>query len=170
MRALRSVRRRLALAMGLALGLFAATGDVGAENWGGITPGETTRAGVEALFGRPSRERTLVEEGQTVSETTYAAERAPRGAERMVVSFGLLAGNRFVPDLVRSVTLYPRPRVFSIKAITNGWGTPEAVGTEEATGRPSLHYRNAGLLIIMDKTGSWAEIMLFAPRSPAGGS
>jgi hypothetical protein len=41
---------------------------------------------------------------------------------------------------------------------------PEAIGTEEATGRPSFHYRNEGLLIILDKTGSWAELMLFGPR------
>ncbi len=28
-----------------------------AEAWGGITPGESTRRDVEALYGRPSRER-----------------------------------------------------------------------------------------------------------------
>jgi hypothetical protein len=149
--------------------MLAAAGHVGAESWGGLTPGETTRAGVERLYGRPSRERTLVEEGQTSAEWTYAAERAPRGLDRMVISFGLLAGGRFSPDVVRAVALYPRPRVFSMPVVTSGWGTPDAIGTEEATGRPSFHYRARGLLIIFDKTQSWAEFLLFGPRQAGGG-
>jgi hypothetical protein len=164
--------RRGAASLGLALALtmLAGAGEVGAESWGGLTPGETTRAGVETLFGRPSRERTLVEEGRTVAEWTYAAERAPRGMERMVVSFGYLVGVRFAPDVVRAVTLYPKPHVFSLRTITNGWGAPDAIGTEEATGRPAFQYRNRGLLIILDKTGSWAEFMLFGPRQAGAGS
>ncbi len=162
-------RRPAPLGLVVALGMLAVTGDVRAETWGGLTPGETTRAGVETLFGRPSRERLLVEEGRTVSEWTYAAERAPRGMDRMAISFGYMVGGRFAPDVVRSVTLYPHPRVFSLRTITNGWGAPDAIGTEEATGRPSFQYRTRGLLIILDKAGNWAELMLFAPRQ-AGGS
>jgi len=152
--------RRLALA----LATLTLAGVAGAESWGGLTPGQSGRVDVERLFGRPSRERTLVEEGRTVAEWTYAAERAPHGMERMVISFGFLVGERFTPDVVRAVALYPKPRVFTFRAITNGWGMPAAIGTEEATGRPSFHYRNEGLLIILDKTGSWAELMLFGPR------
>jgi hypothetical protein len=163
-------RGAASLGLALALGMLAGTGDVGAETWGGIAPGETTRAGVETLFGRPSRERTLVEEGRTVAEWTYAAERAPRGLERMVVSYGYLVGGRFAPDVVRAVTLYPKPRVFLLGVITNGWGAPDAIGTEEATGRPSFQYRTRGLLIILDKTGAWAELMLFGPRQPGPGA
>ena len=164
-------RRSLAAArLALAVGALAVAGDVGAESWGGLTPGETTRAGVETLFGRPSRERALVEEGRTVPEWTYAAERAPQGLERMVVSFGLQVGGRFAPDVVRAVTLYPKPRVFSLRAIAGGWGSPDTIGTEEATGRPSFHYRTLGLLIILDRTGAWAELLLFGPRQPGGGS
>jgi hypothetical protein len=160
----------VALQLALVAGGLVVAGDVGAESWGGVTPGETTRAGVETLFGRASRERALVEEGRTVPEWTYAAERAPQGLERMVVSFGLLGGGRFTPDVVRSVALYPKPRVFSLRAITNGWGPPDAIGTEEATGRPSFHYRTRGLLIILDRTGAWAEFMLFGPIQPGGGT
>jgi hypothetical protein len=159
-----------ALALALATGVLAGAGDVGAESWGGLTPGETVQAGVEALYGRPSRERPLVEEGRTVAEWTYAGERAPRGLERMVVSFGFMASGRFAPDVVRSVTLYPKPHVFPLRAISNGWGPPDAIGTEEATGRPSFHYRTQGLLIILDKTGAWAEFLLFGPRQPRGSS
>jgi hypothetical protein len=150
--------------LALACATLALASTAGAESWGGLTPGQSGRADVERLFGRPSRERTLVEEGRTVSEWTYAAERAPQGMERMVISFGFLVKERFAPDVVRAVALYPKPRVFTFRAITNGWGMPEAIGTEEATGRPSFHYRNEGLLIILDKTGSWAELMLFGPR------
>jgi hypothetical protein len=88
----------------------------------------------------------------------------------MVLSFGLMVTGRFVPDVVRAVTLYPKPRVFALPAISSGWGSPDAIGTEEATGRPSFHYRTRGLLIILDKTGSWAELMLFGPRQAGAGS
>jgi hypothetical protein len=159
-----------ALGLALLVGLLTAAGDVGAESWGGLTPGETTRAGVEALYGRPSRERPLVEEGRTSPEWTYAGSAAPHGLERMVVTFGVLVGGRFTPDVVRSVALYPKPHIFPFRSISSGWGLPDAVGTEEATGRPSFHYRTQGLLVIFDKTGSWAEILLFGPRQPAGGS
>ena len=107
-----------------------------------------------------------MEEGRTVSEWTYAAERAPRGLERMVVSFGFLVGGRFAPDVVRAVALYPKPRVFSLRTITTGWGTPDAIGTEEATGRPSFQYRALGLLIILDKTGVVGRVP--AVRPPPG--
>jgi hypothetical protein len=164
--------RRVGWALGLALivTLLAPPGDLGAESWGGITPGETTRAGMESLYGRPSRERSIVDEGRTVVEWTYAEDRAPRGLVRMVVNYGLMSGDRFAPDVVRSLTLYPKPHVFPLRSISTGWGEPDAIGTEEASGRPSFHYRTRGLLVVFDKTGSWAELLLFGPRLPAGGS
>lgn len=162
--------RRVMVAASLFLGLatLALASGARAESWGGITPGQTARPEVERLYGRPSRERTMVEEGRTVSEWTYAGERAPQGMERVVISYGDLIGGRFVPDVVRAVTLYPKPRVFTFRAIMNGWGKPDAIGTEEATGRPALHYRTQGLFIILDKTESWAEVLVFGPRLPSG--
>jgi hypothetical protein len=138
-----------------------------AEPWGGITPGQTERREVQALYGPPSRERMVVEEGRTTPEWTYAGDRAPRGIERMVINFGLIRPSGFVPDVVRSVTLYPRPRMFRAQAIANGWGTPDKVGTEEQSGRPALDYSRLGLFIIMDRSGEWAELMLFGP-TPTG--
>jgi hypothetical protein len=114
------VRARQALGLALAVAVLAAAGGLGAESWGGLTPGETPRAGVETLYGRPSRERSLVEEGRTVAEWTYAGERAPQGLERMVISFGFVVGGRFAPDVVRSIVLYPKPHVFSLRSISNG--------------------------------------------------
>ncbi len=84
----------------------------------------------------------------------------------MVVSFGLVRPEGFRPDLLRSVTIYPRPRVFSLQAVVNGWGVPDAIGTDEQSGRPAMRYDTKGLLIILDPSGAWAEIMLFAPAPP----
>lgn len=148
----------------LALGL---AGPAGAESWGGITPGETTRPDVEARYGRPSRERMVTEEGRTAAEWTYVGERAPRGLDRMIVSFGLVRPQGFVADVVRGLTLHPKPRVFTLRAITNGWGVPDAVGTEQATRRSVLRYDAKGLLIVFDPTGQWAEVLLFAPPQRA---
>jgi hypothetical protein len=163
-------RLRAAAALALAAVLLAGAGEGAAETWGGITPGESTRRDVETLLGRPSREQTVVEEGRTALEWVYVGERAPRGLERLAVSFGLLRGGRFEPEVVRALTLEPKPRVFMLRAITNGWGTPDAIGTEEATGRPSLHYQRRGLLVILDRTGNWAELLLFAPAGGPPGS
>ncbi len=159
----RGHRGRAAAALALLVGLTVAAGPAQAAGWGGITPGETLRRDVEARYGPPSRTRTVTEGDRTAVEWVYAGDRAPRGAERMVVSFGLLTGGRFQPDLVRALTLYPSPGVFRVRALTEGWGKPDAIGTDEQTGRPALRYDRQGLLVILDKTGEWAETMLFAP-------
>lgn len=159
------MRRRLA-ALSICLVVAGLTAPADAESWGGITPGETTRREVEARYGRPSRERTVTEEGRTAAEWTYAGVQAPRGLDRMIVSFGLLRPPGFAPDVVRGLTLHPKPRVFTLQAITNGWGVPEAVGTEQATGRSALRYDAKGLLIVLDRTGQWAEVLVLAPERP----
>jgi hypothetical protein len=138
-----------------------------AESFGGIVPGETTRGAVEAQYGPPTSLRTVVEEGRAVPEWTYAGRKAPAGLERMVLSFGFILSDGFSADVVRAVTIYPRPRVFTVQAIAGGWGTPDAIGTEEQTGRSVLRYAARGLLIILHPNGNWAEMMVFAPTPPA---
>jgi hypothetical protein len=96
-------------------------------------------------------------------EWTYVGDRAPRGLERMVVSYGLLRGTTLAPDVVRALILYPKPGVFRVRALSAGWGKPDAVGTDEQTGRPAFRYDSQGLLVLLDKTGQWAETMVFAP-------
>jgi hypothetical protein len=135
-----------------------------AANWGGITPGETMRRDVEARYGAPSRTQTVTEEGRNSVEWTYVGDRAPRGLERMVVTYGLLRGSSFVPDVVRALTLYPKPGVFRVQQLSTGWGKPEAIGSDERTGRSAMRYDAQGLLVILDKTGQWAETMVFAPQ------
>ena len=159
-------RRRTGVAWALLLACLVPAGTARAAGWGGITPGETTRQQVEAIYGRPTRERTVVEEARTVPEWTYTGERVPKGANRMVVSFGFFQGETFRTDIVRSVTLYANPGAFTLLALAEGWGAPVAEGTEEQTGRRILRYAG-GLLAFVDKTGAWAEVLLFAPvRKP----
>jgi hypothetical protein len=159
--------RRIRIGVALAGLLLAAAAPALAASWGGITPGETVRRDVEARYGAPSRTQTVTEEGRTSVEWTYAGDRAPGGVERMVVSFGLLRGTAFVPDVVRALTLYPKPGVFRVGALASGWGKPEAIGSDDQTGRSAFRYDSQGLLVILDKTGQWAEVMVFAPaRKP----
>ncbi len=159
--------RRAIAGGGLGLAILAWAVLAGAAGWGGITPGETLRREIEARYGRPSRERTVTEEGRTAAEWTYTGDRAPPGLERMVVSFGLLKGTSLVPDVVRALILYPKPGVFRLPLITEGWGKPDAIGTDEQTGRPAFRYDAKGLLVIFDRRGEWAELMVFAPEQPA---
>jgi len=150
--------------LGLALGaVWGPATPAAADGWGGMTPGESTLRDVQARYGRPTRERQVVEEGRSVPEWTYVGERAPAGLERMVVSFGLLGPAGFAPDVVRAVAIYPKPRVFSLGAITSGWGTPDAVGSDERTGQAAFRYDRRGILILLDPTETWAEMILFAP-------
>ena len=155
--------RRAVIGLGLACLLLAAGAPALAATWGGVTPGETLRRDVESRYGAPSRTQSVTEEGRSSVEWTYSGERAPRGLERMVVSFGLLRGTTFVPDVVRALTLYPKPGVFRVQVLTSGWGKPDGIGTDEQTGRSALRYDAEGLFVILDKTGQWAETMVFAP-------
>ena len=163
-RALRVVRTLSALVVGL--GLAAAAG---AATWGGITPGETTRREVDARYGRPSRERSVTEGSYTGAEWTYTGDRVPGGLDRMVVSFGLVGPRGFAPDVVRALTLYAKPRVFTVSAITAGWGPADAMGIDQSTGRQALRYDAKGMLMILDPKAEWAEILVFAPEKPATG-
>jgi hypothetical protein len=163
-----ALRPRAALirlaALGLTLGAIGTpTSPADADSWGGITPGQSTLRDVQARYGRPTRERSVVDEGRTVPEWTYIGERAPAGLDRMVVSFGLLGPAGFSPDVVRAVAIYPKPRVFSLDAVTIGWGTPDAVGSDEQTGQVALRYDRRGVLVLLDPTKTWAEMILFAP-------
>jgi len=140
-------------------------GSAGAAGWGTITPGETTRRDVEARYGRPSHERQVMEGGLTGAEWTYVGDRAPAGLDRMVVGFGLLRPAGFAPDVVRALILYPKPRVFTLLELTTGWGKPDGIGTDSQTGRSLLRWEGRGILVYLDRTGEYAELMVFAPET-----
>src|SRR5262249_14262082 len=134
-----------------------------AADWGGIQPGVSTSQDVEALYGPPVARRTVVEEGRSAPEWTYTGNRAPRGVEQLIVSFGLVGSSGFRGDLVPAVTLYPRPRIFTVEAITTAWGKPDAIGTDQKTGQALFRYDTKGLLVVMHKSGEWVEVLLFTP-------
>lgn len=147
------------LIIGVALG---AAGHAGAAGWGRVVPGDTTRRDVETIYGKPSREGSVVEDGRTGSEWTYLSDRCPQGVNRMVVAYGLIRNGQFVPDLVRALTLYPDAGVFTEAALSNGWGEPVQTGTDDSSGRALLRYAE-GLWVALDRTGRYAEVMTFAP-------
>ncbi len=134
-----------------------------AADWGGIQPGVSTSQDVEALYGPPVTRHTVVEEGHSAPEWTYTGTRAPRGVDRLVVSFGLMGSSGFRGDLVRAVTLYSKPRIFTVEGITSAWGKPDAIGTNEKTGQTLFRYDTKGLLVVMHKSGEWVEVLLFTP-------
>ena len=160
--------RRRAIGLLLLVGLALGPGGFRLARAAGlarITPGESTRKDVEAEYGKPSRDATVVQEGRTVAEWTYAAGRAPKGFTRMVIAFGLLREGQFQPDLVRALTLYPEAGVFTLATLANGWGEPVATATDASTGR-IIHRYAGGLLVALDRTGRWAEVMTFPPGPP----
>jgi hypothetical protein len=142
-------------------------GPAASADWGGIQPGLSTRQNVETLYGRPSWERTVVEEKRSLLEWTYTGERAPKGVRQMVVSFGLNSASGFREDLVRALEIHPTPGVFTVESITMTWGKPQAIGTNQETGQTMIRYDGAGLLVVMNRRGDSVEVMLFVPKPPA---
>ena len=162
---MRSIRF-LAAILGLALALPAAACAAG---WGGIEPGETTLEQVRERYGAPSKEtKQKIETYDTVT-WIYEADKSPAGINRMVVDFGILKPDGFKPNLVRVFVIEPRPTIFAVQTVVDGWGTPTATG--DSNGYPTIAYE-AGLVVVFDKQSLWAESMTFTvpqplPRSPA---
>ena len=162
---MRSIRF-IAAILGLALALPAAACAAG---WGGIEPGETTLEQVRERYGAPSKEtKQKIETYDTVT-WIYEADKSPAGINRMVVDFGILKPDGFKPNLVRVFVIEPRPTIFAVQTVVDGWGTPTATG--DSNGYPTIAY-DAGLVVVFDKQSLWAESMTFTvpqllPRSPA---
>lgn len=141
-----------------------------AAEWGGITPGMSTREMVSERYGTPSRESRGTLEGYATLQWVYEGARAPVGMTRMVVDLGLLTPEGYRPAVVRSFLLEPKPRIFERGAVLSGWGPPDRVGEEE--GREVFFYTN-GLVVFFRKGGTDAVSMLFSipqpePPEPAG--
>ncbi len=161
--------RLIATVLGLALALPAAAS---AASWGGIEPGETTLEQVRERYGAPSKETKQKVETYDTTTWIYEAAKAPAGINRMVVDFGILKPDGYKPNLVRVFTIEPKPTIFAIQTIVDGWGVPSAAG--ESSGFPTMVYE-AGLVVVFDKQTLWAETMTFTvpqplPRAPAAGA
>ncbi len=165
---MRSIRF-IAAVVGLALALPAAAC---AASWGGIEPGETTLEQVRERYGPPSQETKQKVDTYDTTTWIYEAGKAPEGINRMVVDFGILKPDGFKANLVRVFVIEPRPSIFAVQTVVDGWGMPSAAG--DSAGFPTMVYE-AGLVVVFDKQTLWAESMTFTvpqplPQSPAAAS
>ena len=140
-----------------------------AEEWGGIIPGKTVKFQVRERFGPPSREVAKQVEGYNTTEWFYEQAKAPQGIREMHVQFGLLTPQGFNANMVRALTLTPRPGVFTRAHILTGWGRPDQVGSEQEKGQRIFVYKS-GLVVIFDKSDQLAETLLFTPPQPGATS
>jgi hypothetical protein len=161
--------RLIAAVLGFALALPAAAG---AASWGGIEPGDTTLEQVRERYGAPSKETKQKTEDYDTTTWIYEGPKAPGGMNRMIVDFGILKPDGFKPDLVRIFVLEPRPSIFAVQTVIDGWGLPSAAGDQG--GFPTMLYE-AGLVVVFDKQTLWADSMTFTlpqplPQAPAAGN
>jgi hypothetical protein len=88
----------------------------------------------------------------------------------MVVDFGLLAPQGFRADVVRSFSLEPKPRIFLMQTVLDGWGPPDRAGVQD---KQDVLFYKSGLLVFFPEGGSDATLLLFTipqaepPGAPA---
>ncbi|HEV2056692.1 MAG TPA: hypothetical protein VGV06_16240 [Methylomirabilota bacterium] len=152
--------RLIAVVLALAPALPAAAG---AASWGGIEPGDTTLEQVRERYGAPSKETKQKVENYDTTTWIYEGLKAPGGMNRMVVDFGLLKPDDYKPNIVRVFVLEPRPSIFAVQTVIDGWGLPSAAGDQG--GFPTMLYEE-GLLVVFDKQTLWAESMTFTLPQP----
>jgi len=161
--------RLIAAVLGFALALPAAACAAG---WGGIEPGDTTIEQVRERYGAPSKETTQKTENYDTTTWIYEGPKAPGGMNRMVVDFGILKPDGYKPTLVRVFVIEPKPTIFAVQTVIDGWGLPSAAGDQD--GYPTMLYEE-GLVVVFDKQTLWAASMTFTvpqplPRAPAAGA
>ena len=152
--------RVLALILTLAVAAPVATL---ASSWGGIEPGETTLEQVRERYGAPSKETKQKTEGYDTTTWVYEGAKAPVGMNRMIIDMGMLKPEGFKPELVRVFVLEPRPTIFPMQAIVDGWGLPTAAGDQN--GFPTMLYES-GLIVVFEKEGQFASSMTFTVPQP----
>jgi hypothetical protein len=165
---MRSIRF-IAAVLGLALALPAAAC---AASGGSIEPGETSLEQVRERYGPPSKETKQKVENYDTTTWIYEADKTPAGINRMVVDFGILKPDGYKPNLVRVFVIEPKPSIFAVQTVVDGWGVPSAAG--DSGGFPTMVYE-AGLVVVFDKQSLWAESMTFTvpqplPQAPAAGA
>lgn len=154
-------KRAAALVCVFLLGALVRVAD--AAEWGGITPGSSTRDTVRERYGNSSRESRGTQEGYETTQWVYEGKRAPVGMKRMVVDFGLLTPQGYRADLVRSFLLEPKPRVFARDIVLRGWGPPDRAGVQD---EQRVFFYTSGLVVYFGKDGTDALSMLFTiPQS-----
>jgi len=134
-----------------------------AASWGGIEPGVTTLEQLRERYGAPSTETKQKVEGYDTTTWIYEGAKAPVGMTRMTVDLGMLKPDGFKPDLVRVFVLEPKPTIFPMQAIVDGWGLPNAAGDQG--GFPTMLYES-GLIVVFEKQGQFATGMTFTVPQP----
>jgi hypothetical protein len=134
-----------------------------AASWGGITPGETTLEQVRELYGAPTQETKPKVDNYETTRWVYEGDKVPSGLNRMVVDFGILKPDGFKPNLVRVFVIEPRPTIFALQTVVDGWGVPEYAG--EQNGFPTMAYQE-GLVVVFDKKTLWADSLTFTVPQP----
>jgi len=136
-----------------------------ASEWGGIDPGVTTQDQVRARYGEPSKTTAAKVEGYDTLRWEYEGDRAPEGIVRMTVDLGILAPGGYKANVVRLLTLEPKPWIFGRKTVIEGWGVPDGV-SESKNGSPVRLLWKDGLLVTLDPEGTMAVMMVFSPPQP----
>ena len=153
----------------VALVLLLAAGPAAAADWGGIYPGTTTVEQVRARYGAPAKESRPKVEGYDTLQWIYEGDRAPTGMVRMTVDFGILAAGGYKPNLVRLLTLEPKPAIYGRNTVIQGWGIPDGIADNKDGGTTLVW--NDGLLAVFDKDGENARALVFSvPQSLTAGS
>ncbi len=134
-----------------------------AAEWDTIAPGTTTTDTARAQLGDPTRTAALKIEGYDASQWVYEGDRAPRGARKLELEFGLLTESGYKRDVLRLFRLDPTPGVFTRETILLGWGFPTRVGKD---GDTPVFYYDEGLVVFFDKDGWIAQRMIFTPHQP----
>src|SRR5262245_38484538 len=134
-----------------------------ASSWGGIEPGVTTTEQVRERFGAPSKETTQKVEGYDSTTMVYEGDKAPSGMNRMTIDVGVLKPDGYKANLVRVFVLEPKPLIFPLQAIIDGWGLPTAAG--EQGGFPTMLYES-GLIVVFEREGQFASTMTFIVPQP----
>ena len=155
------VRSRLA---GLAVaGLLLGPAGASAEEWGGIEPGTTTIDQVRARYGAPSKETRAKVEGHDTIQWVFEDARAPGGIQSLTVDYGLLTPQGYKQTVVRAFRLVPKPKVFGKNTVEQGWGPPDAIGSQN---QQETFFYKSGLVVIFTKEGDDTVLMTFTPPQP----
>ena len=153
------LRRTLVLA-GVVLAVAARAG---ATEWGTIVVGSSTMDSVRAHYGGPTRTETQKLDSYDTARWVYEGAQAPGGIQRMLVDFGLLQAGGYRRDVVRSLTLEPKPGIFTRGIVILGWGKPDRVGTQ---GDDEVYFYSQGLVAIFGKDGAPARTLVFTLPQP----
>jgi hypothetical protein len=145
-------------ALGLVLLLVAAP--AAAADWGQIRPAVSTQADVRARYGAPNSETPQKVEGYDTVEWLYEGAQAPSGIAKMIVDFGLLTPSGYKKDVVRTFRLEPKPDIFNVKLVVDGWGPPTRAGKE---GDLEFLLYEQGLFVYVVPDTKQVTLMIFTP-------